>query len=93
MTATIDFKDMQRRMDGAIGAYKNDLGSLRTGRASANLLDPVNVEAYGTSMPINASLRKTSHCSRTSRRSSRGASRSRRRGRSLARGRRGRAPG
>ncbi len=53
MTNTIDFKDMQRRMDGAISAYKNDLGSLRTGRASANLLDPVNVDAYGTSMPIN----------------------------------------
>jgi ribosome recycling factor len=53
MTTKIDFKDLQRRMDGAIAAYKNDLGSLRTGRASANLLDPVHVDAYGTSMPVN----------------------------------------
>ncbi|MBN9066692.1 MAG: ribosome recycling factor [Rhizobiales bacterium] len=44
---------MQRRMDGAIHAYKNDLASLRTGRASGNLLDAVHVDAYGTSMPVN----------------------------------------
>ena len=48
-----DFNDIHRRMDGAITAFKNDLASLRTGRASANLLDPVMVQAYGTSMPIN----------------------------------------
>ena len=53
MSNSIDFKDMQRRMDGAIHAYKNDLASLRTGRASANLLDPIHVDAYGASMPIN----------------------------------------
>jgi ribosome recycling factor len=53
MSNSIDFKDMQRRMDGAIHAYKNDLASLRTGRASANLLDPVHVDAYGASMPVN----------------------------------------
>jgi ribosome recycling factor len=53
MSSSIDFKDMQRRMDGAIHAYKNDLASLRTGRASSNLLDPIEVEAYGASMPIN----------------------------------------
>ena len=47
MSDGADFKDIQRRMDGAISAYKNDLASLRTGRASANLLDPVQVEAYG----------------------------------------------
>jgi ribosome recycling factor len=40
-------------MDGAIHAYKSDLASLRTGRASGNLLDAVNVDAYGTSMPVN----------------------------------------
>lgn len=48
-----DFRDLQRRMDGAISAYKNDLASLRTGRASSNLLDPIMVMAYGTPTPIN----------------------------------------
>jgi ribosome recycling factor len=53
MTNGVDFKDLQRRMDGAIGAFKHDLASLRTGRASSNLLDPIQVQAYGTAMPIN----------------------------------------
>ena len=53
MTNGADFSDIQRRMDGAIAAFKNDLASLRTGRASSNLLDPIMVQAYGTSMPIN----------------------------------------
>jgi ribosome recycling factor len=48
-----DFKDLHRRMDGAVAAFKHDLASLRTGRASSNLLDPVHVNAYGSSMPIN----------------------------------------
>jgi ribosome recycling factor len=45
--------DIQRRMQGAVEALKHDLGGLRTGRASTTLLDPVNVEVYGSSMPIN----------------------------------------
>ena len=45
--------DIQRRMNGAIEALKHDLGGLRTGRASTTLLDPVNVEVYGSNMPIN----------------------------------------
>ena len=49
----VDFKDLQRRMDGAITAFRNDIASLRTGRASSNLLDPINVNAYGSAMPIN----------------------------------------
>ena len=53
MSSSIDFNDIQRRMDGAIHSYKNDLASLRTGRASSNLLDPIHVEAYGAAMPIN----------------------------------------
>jgi ribosome recycling factor len=53
MAGPVSFKDLQRRMDGAVAAFRNDLASLRTGRASANLLDPVMVEAYGSSMPIN----------------------------------------
>jgi ribosome recycling factor len=39
-------------MQGAINAFKNDLASLRTGRASPNLLDPIQVDAYGSLMPI-----------------------------------------
>ena len=53
MSEGIDFKDIQRRMDGAISAFKSDLASLRTGRASSNLLDVVQVEAYGSKMPLN----------------------------------------
>src|SRR3712207_2644987 len=45
--------DIQRRMHGAVEALKHDLGGLRTGRASTTLLDPVNVEVYGSNMPIN----------------------------------------
>lgn len=48
-----DFQDIQRRMDGAINAFKHDVASLRTGRASSNLLDAVVVKAYGTDMPLN----------------------------------------
>ena len=47
-----DFNDMQRRMEGSVTAFKHDLASLRTGRASANLLDPIQVAAYGTTMPL-----------------------------------------
>ncbi len=53
MSDGVDFKDLQRRMDGAVTAFKGDIASLRTGRASVNLLDPVMVEAYGSQMPIN----------------------------------------
>ncbi len=53
MSKDVDFGDVQRRMDGAVSAFKTDLASLRTGRASSNLLDPVQVQAYGTAMPLN----------------------------------------
>jgi ribosome recycling factor len=52
MTNGANFNDIQRRMDGAVAAFRSDLASLRTGRASANLLDPITVSAYGTTMPI-----------------------------------------
>src|ERR687890_654395 len=52
MAATFDLDDVKRRMQGAINAFKNDLASLRTGRASPNLLDPIQVDAYGSLMPI-----------------------------------------
>jgi len=45
--------DLERRMAGAVEALKSDLVGLRTGRASVNLLDPVNVEVYGAQMPLN----------------------------------------
>ena len=48
-----EYEDLKRRMDGAIASFKHDLASLRTGRASSNLLDPVQVQAYGSPMPIN----------------------------------------
>ena len=41
------------RMDKAVQALKDEFASLRTGRASASLLDPVHVEAYGSAMPLN----------------------------------------
>jgi len=41
------------RMDKAVAALKEEFASLRTGRASANLLDQVHVDAYGSSVPIN----------------------------------------
>ncbi|MCM2472266.1 ribosome recycling factor [Rhizobium sp. CG5] len=53
MSAGIELSDIKRRMDGAINAFKSDIASLRTGRASANILDPVMVEAYGSRVPLN----------------------------------------
>ena len=48
-----DYDDIHRRMDGAVNAFKHDIASLRTGRASSNLLDAVQVKAYGSDMPLN----------------------------------------
>ncbi len=52
-TTTFNLDDLKRRMQGAIGVLKQELGGLRTGRASASLVEPVQVEAYGTHMPLN----------------------------------------
>ena len=49
----IDLVAIQRRMDGAMNALKTEFGSLRTGRASASILEPIQVDAYGTMTPIN----------------------------------------
>jgi ribosome recycling factor len=46
-------KDLRRRMEGAFEALRKEFSGLRTGRASASLLDPVMVEAYGNAMPLN----------------------------------------
>lgn len=53
MASNYDIGELKRRMQGAIGVLKSELGALRTGRASAHLLDPIHVEAYGQSMPLN----------------------------------------
>ncbi len=49
----IDTDDLQRRMDGALSAMKTEFASLRTGRASSSMLDPVTVEVYGQRAPLN----------------------------------------
>jgi len=49
----IDIADLKRRMQGAINVLKQELSGLRTGRASASLLEPIQVDAYGSHMPLN----------------------------------------
>ncbi|MGI6246615.1 MAG: ribosome recycling factor [Pseudochelatococcus sp.] len=53
MAGTFDLDDIKRRMQGAVAALRHDLGSLRTGRASPGILDPITVDAYGTPTPIS----------------------------------------
>ena len=53
MADGIDLNDTKKRMEGAIASLSKDLAGLRTGRASAALLEPVMVEAYGSKTPIN----------------------------------------
>jgi len=52
-TANYDLNEIKRRMQGAVQVLKQEFGGLRTGRASPGMLDPVQVDAYGTHMPIN----------------------------------------
>lgn len=49
----IDTDGLERRMEGAMASLKTEFASLRTGRASASMLEPVMVEAYGQRTPIN----------------------------------------
>jgi ribosome recycling factor len=49
----MDLADLNRRMHGAVAALKGELAGLRTGRASASLVEPLHVDAYGASMPLN----------------------------------------
>ena len=55
MAAPAPFKleDFKKRMDGALTALTHEFGGLRTGRASATILDPIQVEAYGAVSPLN----------------------------------------
>jgi ribosome recycling factor len=52
-TGNFDLNEVKRRMQGAVQSLKHELGGLRTGRASGSMLDPVQVEAYGSHMPLN----------------------------------------
>ena len=49
----IDLDDLERRMDGAMASLRQEFASLRTGRASATMVEPIMVDAYGSSTPIN----------------------------------------
>ncbi len=49
----VNLQELKKRMDGALAALKGEFGGLRTGRASASLVDHVMVDAYGASMPMN----------------------------------------
>ena len=49
----LDLSDIEKRMSGAILSLKNDFLSLRTGRASSSMLEPVMVEVYGSKLPLN----------------------------------------
>ncbi len=51
--STFDLKEIDKRMHASIDALKRELSGLRTGRASAHMLDPVNVMVYGSRMPLN----------------------------------------
>ncbi len=50
---SLDLKDLKKRMEGAVKVLKEEFAGLRTGRASASLLEPVQVNAYGAKMPLN----------------------------------------
>lgn len=50
---TVDFADIEKRMNGALDALKRDFSAIRTGRASPNLLDNVIVDAYGSKTPLS----------------------------------------
>src|ERR1044072_1892848 len=52
-TPGFDINELKRRMQGATQSLKHELGGLRTGRAAASMLEPVQVEAYGSHMPLN----------------------------------------
>ena len=53
MSDAVDMADLKRRMGGAVSVLQTEFGGLRTGRASASLLDPIQVDAYGSQMPLN----------------------------------------
>ena len=52
-SGSFDINDLEKRMRGSLEALKRELSGLRTGRASAHLLDPIQVSVYGSKMPLN----------------------------------------
>lgn len=52
MSDDVDMGDLERRMQGALSNLKTEFGGLRTGRASASLVEPIMVDAYGSQMPM-----------------------------------------
>lgn len=53
MSGKFDIAELKRRMQGAVSVLRQEFAGLRTGRASASLLDPIHVAAYGSNMPLN----------------------------------------
>jgi ribosome recycling factor len=53
MAAGFNIQEIEKRMKGAVASLKGEFGGLRTGRASATLLDPITVMAYGARCPLN----------------------------------------
>ena len=51
--AELDVDDLKRRMNGAVDVLRSELGGLRTGRASAALLEPIVIDVYGAKLPMN----------------------------------------
>ena len=49
----VDFKDFQRRMDGALNHLDEEFGAVRAGRANAKVLDRITVEYYGSETPLS----------------------------------------
>lgn len=49
----VDLKELRKRMEGAIASLKSEFAGLRTGRATASLVEPIDVDAYGSKMPMN----------------------------------------
>ena len=51
--SALDFGDLERRMDASLSNFSNEMSGLRAGRASTSMLDPIQVDAYGSKMPLN----------------------------------------
>jgi len=49
----LDLGDVERRMDASLSNFSNEMAGLRAGRASTSMLDPIQVDAYGSKMPLN----------------------------------------
>ena len=52
MSSSADLADLRKRMNGAVEVLRKEFAGLRTGRASASLLEPITVTAYGSEMPL-----------------------------------------